>query len=264
MLVRLKERQSELRLIVQSHFRKLAAYDIDELSELRFGERMRHFDTAVHCAIYLEDYYFPLEGYTVLVPACGWGGAAIAFAATGSKVVACDDLDYHFGLLQDFARKNQLDIQTTRANEANIPYPNESFDVVIAIDLVEHSWSVDRFAEETARVLKPGGLCVVVTPPRMLSVLRGEPHYARHGLAALPLPLQLLSTLSPIGMKYEKPICHQFGTPRSLIRRFERYGLNGRVVPETYPARCTVTERAVRHIAKRLFWDSIVLTRSSG
>jgi 2-polyprenyl-3-methyl-5-hydroxy-6-metoxy-1,4-benzoquinol methylase len=258
---KLKEQRSELRLVVQSYFRKQAVYDISELKEIRFEERMRQFDAASHCASYLEEHDFPLAGRTILDAACGWGGPAIAFAAAGAKVIAYDNLDYHFGSLRAFAIEHHLDINVTRATYSNRALLYESLDAVAAIDLVEHLCSVEQFAAQTVRVLKPGGICVVVTPPRALSVFRGEPHYSRKGFAVLPLRLQLLSTVHPIGRVYEKPIYHQFGTAESLIRLFNRHGMEGVVVRDASPEEGSIIEGMVRRVVKRLFWDFIVLVK---
>ncbi len=44
----------------------------------------------------------------------------------------------------------------------------ESFDLVCSLQVVEHLNDPDRFMEEARRVLRPGGLCVITTPNRLI------------------------------------------------------------------------------------------------
>ncbi len=48
--------------------------------------------------------------------------------------------------------------------EEGIPYPDDSFDVVSAGEVIEHIYDPDRLLAETRRVLRPGGHVVLTTP----------------------------------------------------------------------------------------------------
>jgi SAM-dependent methyltransferase len=48
--------------------------------------------------------------------------------------------------------------------EEGIPYPDNSFDVVSAGEVIEHIYDPDRLLAETRRVLRPGGHVVLTTP----------------------------------------------------------------------------------------------------
>jgi len=42
-------------------------------------------------------------------------------------------------------------------------FPNESFDVVVSNQVIEHVIDIDHFIEEIYRILKPGGYCIIST-----------------------------------------------------------------------------------------------------
>ncbi|MCP4192352.1 MAG: class I SAM-dependent methyltransferase [Planctomycetaceae bacterium] len=61
-----------------------------------------------------------------------------------------------------------------------IPYPDESFDVVVSNSVIEHIRDPNAFFAEVNRVLSPGGLFVAKTPNRvhyMPTVARCTPHW---------------------------------------------------------------------------------------
>lgn len=66
------------------------------------------------------------------------------------------------------------------ADAANIPYPDESFDLVFADNVMEHLERPTEVFAELARVLKPGGKLLFKTPNRthyMPMIARMTPHW---------------------------------------------------------------------------------------
>lgn len=47
---------------------------------------------------------------------------------------------------------------------ARTPFPDQAFDQIVVVDYLEHIPDDDRFAEELARILKPGGRVIVNVP----------------------------------------------------------------------------------------------------
>ncbi len=79
-----------------------------------------------------------------------------------------------------------------QADGQRLPFPNDSADIVVSFQVIEHVWSDRAFLQEVRRVLRPGGLLLVSTPEASGRVLPGqmpwnEEHlreYDEHGLRA--------------------------------------------------------------------------------
>jgi SAM-dependent methyltransferase len=92
---------------------------------------------------------------------CGSGELTVEIG----KVVGGNDL-YGIEIAEDYARLSQSKgIKCCRA-DLNKPFPikDESFDVVIANQVIEHIYQTDLFVREIYRVLKFGGVTIISTP----------------------------------------------------------------------------------------------------
>lgn len=94
--------------------------------------------------------------------------------------------DYHIEL---FERK-EVPIDKINLNLEDLPYANDSFDIITCSEVVEHLENYRRVLREIYRVLKPGGL-VIVTTPNVLN-MRSRLRYFGSGFYNLfgPLPLK--------------------------------------------------------------------------
>ena len=93
---------------------------------------------------------------TVLDIGCGAGLLSNELAKEGFIVTG---IDLSSGSL-DVARQSDETQKTSYliANACNLPFLNNSFDAVCAMDLLEHVKTPEKVIQEAARVLKPGGL----------------------------------------------------------------------------------------------------------
>ncbi|KAF2866129.1 putative tocopherol O-methyltransferase [Massariosphaeria phaeospora] len=92
------------------------------------------------------------EGMTVLDVGCGVGGPAKEIAAfVGCKVVALNLNEYQLMHGRKLAQKEGV------GEDVNLPFPDNTFDAIYAIEATVHAPSLEAVYAEIARVLKPGG-----------------------------------------------------------------------------------------------------------
>lgn len=104
----------------------------------------------------------PPAGRATLEIGCGEGRVARDLAARGHRVTGVDSS----GTLLEAARAAQPEAEFALADAASLPFPDESFDLVVAYNSLMDIDDMPRAVREAARVLEPGGrVCVCVTHP---------------------------------------------------------------------------------------------------
>jgi len=98
------------------------------------------------------------EGLKILDAGCGTGGTLTALEGLGERW-GCDIAEEALLLCQqrglDHLRQSRLE---------QLDFEDQSFDVVVSCDVLEHVEQDDRAMAEMARVLRPGGICVLTVP----------------------------------------------------------------------------------------------------
>lgn len=120
----------------------------------------------------------------VLEVGCGTAALAAAGARRGSSVVATDVSLRWLVLAAKRVDEEDVSVGLVCCAVEALPFADESFDVVIAGDVIEHVADQRMFARECARVLRPGGLLFLATPNRYSLGL--EPHVRLWGVGLLP------------------------------------------------------------------------------
>ena len=119
---------------------------------------------------------FPVgKGDRVLDMGCGGGRHAFALYRRGADVVALDLSFEDLREVDTMFRAMELEGEVTEGGSAfavrgsaySLPFADESFDRIIAAEIMEHLPEDELAMSELYRVLKPGGL-IAVTVPRWL------------------------------------------------------------------------------------------------
>lgn len=174
---------------------------------------------------FLSKNYLPVKGLNILDIACGWGGHALAFSEAGANVTANDLFDHSFSELVKFTEDLGLNFKVSLGDCLKTSHPNNSFDMILGLELIEHISDVPLFAKEANRILKPSGILIMSTPPRLRSIWEGEPHYNLKGLALLPFSIQQFVGRKVFRRNYPFPICRQYLRASSALKPFSDLGL---------------------------------------
>lgn len=98
-----------------------------------------------------------LQGKSLLDIGCGAGETSVYFALKGAKCTATDYSPKMVEIALKLAEINSVEIQGCTANAMELPFEDNTFDIVYAANLLHHIPDPLITVQEMHRVLKPGG-----------------------------------------------------------------------------------------------------------
>ena len=110
-----------------------------------------------------------LENVRILDVGCGGGLLSEPLARLGAKVVGVDASKGNIEAARLHAASQGVGVDYRLGEPSEVLGPNERFDVVLALEVVEHVSDVATFLDTTARSVAPGGLLFVSTIDRTLN-----------------------------------------------------------------------------------------------
>jgi 2-polyprenyl-6-hydroxyphenyl methylase/3-demethylubiquinone-9 3-methyltransferase len=152
----------------------------------------------------------PLAGLRLLDIGCGGGILCEPLARLGAEVVGADPSRINIEVARLHAERGGLSIDYRAASAEDLAAAGETFDVLLAMEVVEHVTDVSAFLAACARLMRPGGLIVVATINRTLKayalailaaeyLLRWLPR-GTHDYAKLVRPAELEAALQASGL----------------------------------------------------------------
>lgn len=175
---------------------------IKEAACRRFGRDSKRLDS--------------LSGLCILDIGCGGGLLSEPMARLGAAVVGADPAAANIAVAQRHAAQSGLTIDYRVSTAEALADAGECFDIVLAMEVVEHVADLSLFVKRCAEMVKPGGMMIAATLNRTFKSFALAIVGAEYVLGWLPRGTH----------QWDK-----FVTPNELEAALERHGL--KVVDET-------------------------------
>jgi 2-polyprenyl-6-hydroxyphenyl methylase/3-demethylubiquinone-9 3-methyltransferase len=157
-----------------------------------------------------------LTGLRILDIGCGGGILSEPLARLGASVLGADPSATNIEVAKLHAARGGLSVDYRATTAEALSEAGERFDVVLAMEVVEHVADVDLFLQKCADMVKPGGLMVAATLNRTIK-----------SFALATVGAEYILRWLPVGThQWDK-----FITPAELETALEEAGL--RVIAET-------------------------------
>ena len=109
-----------------------------------------------------------LKGLRVLDIGCGGGILSEPLARLGAEVVGADPSEDNIAAARAHAKESDVSVAYRATTAEELSAAKERFDVVLAMEVVEHVTDVGAFVATCAAMVKPGGLMIAATLNRTL------------------------------------------------------------------------------------------------
>ena len=109
-----------------------------------------------------------LKGLRILDIGCGGGLLSEPLARLGAGVVGADPAEANIAAARVHAERSEITVDYRATTAEALADAGEKFDIVLAMEVIEHVADVNLFIARCAEMVKPGGFMVVATLNRTL------------------------------------------------------------------------------------------------
>jgi 2-polyprenyl-6-hydroxyphenyl methylase/3-demethylubiquinone-9 3-methyltransferase len=109
-----------------------------------------------------------LSGLRVLDIGCGGGILSEPLARLGAQMVGADPSEENIAVASAHAKDSGVSVDYRATTAEDLAAQGEKFDIVLAMEVVEHVTNVDDFVSTCASMVKPGGLMIAATLNRTM------------------------------------------------------------------------------------------------
>jgi len=167
----------------KSKWDEIARKNSENLEILEDGENFHRYAAENSELPGISEFLGNLEGQHLLELGCGSGKMAVLLAKSGANVTAFDLSPVSVQTARQFAALNNTDIDVAVASGEQLPFANESFDIIFGKSILHHL-IINLGRQDIYRVLKRGGMAVFVEPLGMNPVLtfarKYVPYHHKH------------------------------------------------------------------------------------
>lgn len=156
------------------------------------------------------------SGVDLLDLGCGTGGFLAAARSSGATCIGADvALRWLVIARSRFRDLNLNDIEVVCACADHLPFVSQSFDVILAENLIEHCSDTSKVLSEIKRIRRSGGAFMARTINRF--AMGPEPHVGVWGVGYLPRNLANAYVKLVKGIPYEHIYLESFGSLQQCI-----------------------------------------------
>jgi 2-polyprenyl-6-hydroxyphenyl methylase/3-demethylubiquinone-9 3-methyltransferase len=109
-----------------------------------------------------------LSGLRILDIGCGGGILSEPLARIGAQVVGADASETNIEVAKLHAAKSSVAVDYRATTAEALADAGEQFDIVLAMEIIEHVADVELFVSRCAQMVKPGGFLIIATLNRTL------------------------------------------------------------------------------------------------
>jgi len=124
--------------------------------------RLQYFKQQI-CAHFDRDFdgFKSYDGLSILDIGCGGGLVCEPMSRLGATVTGIDADPKAIETAQNHASESELEIEYL--NQTTTELQGKQYDVVLALEIIEHVADIDQFVREVTNLCKPGGIIIFST-----------------------------------------------------------------------------------------------------